>query len=76
MASRTRTDLYNIAADIACETAIATMLALDVPSDGVKPVATNRKEAMRFLLRRLVRKERDNKLRVIVANSLTGEAVS
>jgi hypothetical protein len=63
-------------ADIAVETAITTLRALDSPADGVKPATLGRKEAMRFLVRRLMRKERTNNVRNIVANSLIGEAVS
>lgn len=72
-----RTDHMNTQADIAIETAITTMLAVKHTVGGEAAIPlTDRKEAMRYLLRRLMLKERTNKTRVIVANSKTGEAVS
>lgn len=74
-----RTDIYNIAADVALETAIASVMATEtggIAGEFAKPAATNRKEAMRFLVRRLMLKERNNATRVIVANSKIGEAVT
>jgi hypothetical protein len=68
MASRTRSDFYALNASALLETAISAMLALDSPADGVKPVATNRKEALRFLLRSLMFKERTNNVRRVAAN--------
>lgn len=76
MASRDRTAFYEMHADIAVETAVATLRALDSPNDAVKPATLTRKEALRFLTRRLMRKEKTNHTRVIVANSLIGEATS
>jgi hypothetical protein len=77
----TRADIYNLACDRAIETAITTVLGTDTSStaglgEGAKPASINRKEALRFLVRRLMLKERNNKTRVIVANSVNGEATS
>lgn len=72
-----RTDVMNTAADIAIETAITTMLAVKHTVGGEAAIPlTDRKEALRFLVRRAMRKEKTNKTRVIVANSKIGEAVS
>ena len=74
-----RTDIYNRQADIAIETAINTMLTLDQGQAGgesARSASTNRKEAMRFLLRRLILKNKNNPHRVIVASSTSGETTS
>jgi uncharacterized protein YukE len=72
MASMTRTDTLNLQADIALETAIDTLTALQFNWNG--PSGTEfhrnmtRKEALRYLIRRLMLKDRNNKLRRVAAN--------
>jgi uncharacterized protein YukE len=72
MASQTRNDTLNLQADIALETAIGTMTALQFNWNG--PSGTEfhrnmtRKEALRVLLRRLMLKDRNNKVRRVAAN--------
>jgi hypothetical protein len=58
MASLTRQDLLNIATDTAIETAIATIIAADATK------FTGRKEALRYLVKRVVKKDVTNKVRV------------
>lgn len=58
MASQLRQDLLNAAADTAIETAIATVIS----SDATK--LTGRKEALRYLVRRVTKKDVTNKVRV------------
>jgi hypothetical protein len=72
MASQNRTETLNLNADIALETAISTMMALEFNWNG--PSGTefhknmSRKEALRFLLKRCMLKDKNNKLRRVAAN--------
>jgi hypothetical protein len=68
----TRSDVYNLAADVALETAIASVMAVDTGSitgnfgEGAKNIT--RKEALRFLVRRAMKKEVGNRTRRVAAN--------
>jgi hypothetical protein len=62
MASQLRTDLLNAAADTAIETAIATVIAADATK------LTGRKEALRYLSRRVIKKDVGNWTRVRAAS--------
>ena len=55
-----RADTYNLAADIVLETAIGTLMSLEQNEGAEKHRAMGRKEALKFLVRRAVRKDTTN----------------
>jgi predicted RNA-binding protein YlqC (UPF0109 family) len=61
-----RTDLYTLSADVALEQAIATLRAVETRDEGK---LIGRKEAIRFLVKRLLRKDTHDRMRPVAANT-------
>ena len=59
----TRTDVYNLAADVALETAIGTLMSLEANEGAEKHRAITRKEALRFLHKRITWKDTNDRVR-------------